>query len=104
MNGVVDLGDLVDTLSDSLAVLADEVASLKQQVETVNLRLTQYCACSDSPGSTMQPSPMSELARGFQQKFHLVVIGAGPYGLETAAWAKSRGWLVTILEQQAVGF
>ena len=31
---------------------------------------------------------------------HVVVVGAGPYGLEAAAWAKSRGHRVTILERQ----
>ena len=32
---------------------------------------------------------------------HLIVIGAGPYGLETAAWALTRGYRLTVLERQA---
>ena len=32
---------------------------------------------------------------------HVVVVGAGPYGLEAAAWAKARGHAVTVLERQA---
>ena len=32
---------------------------------------------------------------------HLAVVGAGPYGLETAAWALQRGYRLTLFERQA---
>ena len=43
----------------------------------------------------MDPQPAAR-----SPQLHVVVIGAGPYGLEAAAWAKSRGHRVTVLERQ----
>ena len=43
---------------------------------------------------------MAATASRSRSQLHIVVVGAGPYGLEAAAWAKSRGHRVTVLERQ----
>jgi len=38
---------------------------------------------------------------GKRKKVHLAVIGTGPIGLEAAAWARTRGYGLTVLERQS---